>query len=100
MSILNTIESEVFSAASVVEHCIASLVGMALVAQKDVQTLEADSPIVKDAIIAGEAAAAAHGVPVAEIATVAGEVLSGAQQVMTALQTTTTTTTTTTAPAA
>jgi hypothetical protein len=81
---LATVEADIATAASSVEHAAAWLLGMAQLARKDVQTLEAASPLVKDAIVAGEAAAAAHGVPVAAIVTGAGQVLDLAQQIETA----------------
>jgi hypothetical protein len=77
---LATVEADIASAASRIEHAAAWLLGMAALARKDVRTLEAQSPLVKDAITAGEAAAAAHGVPVAAIVTGADAVLSLAQQ--------------------
>lgn len=76
-----TLEADIASAATRVEHAVAWLLGMAAVAQKDLQALEADSPLVKDAIIAGEAAATAHGVPVAQIVAGAEEVLAIAQKI-------------------
>lgn len=81
MPLIATIEADIASVATRVQHAVAWLLGMAAVAQKDVQTLEADSPLVKDAIIAGEAAATAHGVPVAAIVAGAEEVLTIAQQI-------------------
>jgi hypothetical protein len=78
---LATIEADIAAAATAAEHAVAWLLGMAVVARKDVQTLEAESPLVKAAIIAGEAAASAHGVPVAAIVTGADAVLALAQQI-------------------
>jgi len=78
---LATVEADIAAGATAVEHAVAWLLGMAQIARKDVQTLEAESPLVKDAIIAGEAAAVAHGVPVAAIVTGAEAVLAMAQQV-------------------
>jgi len=78
---LTTVEADIAAAATKVEHAVAWLLGMAQVAEKDVQTLEAASPLVKDAIIAGEAAAIAHGVPAAAIIAGAEEVLAMAQQI-------------------
>jgi hypothetical protein len=78
---LATVEADIAAAASTAEHAVAWLLGMAQLARKDVQTLEAASPLVKDAIIAGEAAATAHGVPVAAIVAGAEEVLAMAQQI-------------------
>ena len=77
---LATVEADLAAAATRAEHAVAWLLGMAVVAHKDVQTLEAESALVKDAIIAGEAAAAAHGVPVAAIVTGVDAVLAMAQQ--------------------
>jgi len=76
-----TLEADIAAEASTVVHAAAWLLGMATMAQKDVQTLEASSPLVRDAIAAGEAAAAAHGVPVATIVTGAEAVLALAQQI-------------------
>ena len=50
---LTTVEADIAAAATKVEHAVAWLLGMAQLAEKDVQTLEAASPLVKDAIIAG-----------------------------------------------
>jgi len=77
----STVEADIAAAASAVEHACAWLLGMALLARKDVQTLEAASPLVRDAIVAGEAAATAHGVPVAAIAAGAEAVLTMAQKI-------------------
>jgi hypothetical protein len=81
---LATVEADVAAAATAVEHAAAWLLGMALIARKDVQALEAASPLVKDAIVAGEAAAAAHGVPAAAILIGTGQVLDLAQRIETA----------------
>jgi len=78
---MTTVEADIAAAATTVEHAVAWLLGMAQVAETDVRTLEAASPLVKDAIIAGEAAATAHGVPAAAIVAGAEEVLAMAQQI-------------------
>lgn len=99
---LAAIEADVGVAWARAKHAVAWLLGMAAVVDQDVQTLEAESPLVKDAILAGEAAATAHGVPVAEIVLGAEEVLAVAKRIDAAQApavATTTTTTTTTAPA-
>ena len=72
---LATVEADIAAAATRVEHAAAWLLGMATLARKDLRTLEAQSPLVKDAIVAGEAAAEAHGVPVVAIVTGADAVL-------------------------
>ncbi len=77
---MTTIEADIAAAATTVEHAVAWLIGMAQLAEKDLRTLEAASPLVRDAIIAGEAAATAHGVPAAAIVAGAEEVLAMAQQ--------------------
>jgi hypothetical protein len=76
-----TVEADIAADATTVEHAVAWLLGMATLAERDIRTLEATSPLVKDAIIAGEAAATAHGVPVATIVTGAEQVLALAQQI-------------------
>jgi hypothetical protein len=76
-----TVEADIAADATAVEHAVAWLLGMATLAERDIRTLEATSPLVKDAIIAGEAAATAHGVPVARIVTGTEAVLALAQQV-------------------
>jgi len=78
---LSTIEADIATTATTVEHACAWLLGMALLGQKDLRTLEAASPLVKDAIVAGEAAATAHGVPAAALVAGAEAVLAMAQQV-------------------
>ena len=78
---LATVEADIAAGATTVEHAAAWLLGMATLAERDLRTLEATSPLVKDAIIAGEAAATAHGVPVATIVTSAEQVLALAQQI-------------------
>ena len=86
---LATVEADFAAAATRVEHAAAWLLGMAVLTRTDLRTLEAQSPLVKDAIVAGEAAAEAHGVPVVAIVTGADAVLSLAQQLAATLAATT-----------
>ena len=80
-AIFDAAEDGIARAASVVQHSAAWLVGMVAQSQKSLSDLEASSPLVTQAIVAGTAAAVAHGVPVGEIETVAADVLALAKTI-------------------
>lgn len=75
------IEADVAAGVARLKHAVMALLGMAEEAQADVATLEAESPLVRDAIVAGEAAATARGIPVAAIVAGVDTVLAMAKQV-------------------
>lgn len=81
MPLMETVTADAVKLWSAIGHAAAWLVGWAAFAEQDVQKIEADSPLVKAAIVAGEAAAAAHGVPVGAIETAAEDVLALARKV-------------------
>lgn len=76
MSIITTIETEGRAALTAIEHAALWLIGIVSTTETSLETIEKDSPLVAQAIAAGEAAAAAHGLPVAAIETIGEEVLS------------------------
>lgn len=88
MTILTKIEAEGRAALTAIEHAAAWLVGAVATGRHDLSTLEKDSPIVADAIAAGEAAAAAHGVPVAAIDDAGAAVLNAAKDLAAGLSST------------
>jgi len=65
---------------SAVEHAAAWLVGKVASADTSLHALEAASPLVAEAIAAGEASAAAHGIPVVAIEGAGETVLGLAKQ--------------------
>lgn len=81
LDLIGAVEADIASAATVLEHGVAWLVGMVQVAKTDVQKLEADSPLVAAAINAGKAAAAASGINIAGIELAASELLAYAQKI-------------------
>ena len=85
MTIIETLETEGHEAMTAAEHAAAWLVGKIAVAEQSLASLEADSPLVAEAIAAGEASAVAHGVPLPAIKTLGGEVLTLANELATGL---------------
>jgi hypothetical protein len=79
MSILDKIESTGQKSLTWVEHAAAYLVGKVAQAETNLNTLEADNPLVKEAIDAGVAKANALGIPVNDIENAATAVLQTAQ---------------------
>lgn len=79
MSIIDTLENAGKSALTAVEHAAAWLVGKAAQADASLHQLEADSPLVAEAIAAGKAAAESHGVPVDAIENAGLAVLGAAK---------------------
>lgn len=79
MSVITTIETEGRAALTAVEHAALWLVDIVSTTETSLDTIEKDSPLVAQAIAAGEAAAAARGVPIAAIENIGEEVLSTAK---------------------
>jgi hypothetical protein len=67
MTIIETLEAEGHAALSAIQHGAAWLVGKVATAETSLHALEAASPLIAEAVAAGEAAATAHGVPVQAI---------------------------------
>lgn len=81
MSILTTLEADLATAWSSVQHGAIWLFGAASAAKQDLETMEASNPMVQMAVKAGEAVAEAHGVPIQQIETAADDVLAAAQAI-------------------
>lgn len=79
MTIIETLEAEGHKALTAVQHAAAWLVGTVATADTSLHALEATSPLVAEAIAIGEAAATAHGVPVAAIENAGEAVLAEAK---------------------
>jgi hypothetical protein len=79
MTLLDKVEAEGQAALTAVEHGAAWLVGKAAQSATALSGLEASHPMVAEALQAGNAWAAAHGVPVAAISTAAASLLAAAQ---------------------
>jgi hypothetical protein len=80
MSVINTLENVGHAAMTAVEHAAAWLVGTIATAETSLASLEATSPLVAEAIAAGEASAQAHGVPITAIADAGSAVLTAAKE--------------------
>jgi hypothetical protein len=67
MSIITTLEAEGHKALTAIEHAGAWLVGAVAQAEVSLLSLEKSSPLIAEAIAAGEASATAHGVPIVAV---------------------------------
>ena len=80
MTIMQNIETFGHDALTGVERAATWLVGKVAAAETSLHTLEANDPLVAEAIAAGDAWAAAHGVPTTAIETAGEDVLALAKQ--------------------
>lgn len=80
MSIITTLETEGHKALTAIEHAGAWLVGAVAQAEQSLTTLEASSPLVAEAVAAGEAAATAHGVPLVAVENIGEAVINAAKE--------------------
>jgi len=85
MSIITTLEAEGHKALTAIEHAGAWLVGAVAQAEVSLLSLEKSSPLIAEAIAAGEASATAHGVPIVAVENVAEAVISAAKELASGL---------------
>ena len=76
MSLLATIIDDGTAALSAVEHAAAWLLGKLATGETALHQLTVESPLLSEAVVVGEAMAAAHGVPIAAIEGVGEKVLA------------------------
>lgn len=80
MSIITTLETEGQKAWTAIEAAGAWLVGVVAQTEHTLTSLEASSPLVAEAVAAGEAAATAHGVPVVAVENIGEAVITAAKE--------------------
>jgi hypothetical protein len=85
MSIITTLENEGHKALTAIEHAGAWLVGAVAQAEVSLSSLEASSPLIAQAIAAGEDSATAHGVPIVAVEDGFNAVMTAAKELASGL---------------